>query len=284
MARWCEDKKNMEINTEVKAGFQTNHIIDLSDRLYKIILAIIGLVAVYIIGQMVYDFRALPQNYPREITVSGEGKAFTKPDIALVSLGVTTQALKSQDAVNENNSKMSEIIKAVKDLGVEDKDIQTTLYSLYPEYGTEPIYSGGLYPYPRPNNKIVGYSLNQQIQVKIRDFDKINSILDEATSKSANMLGSLQFTVDDMEKFRAEAREKAIAQAKEKAVSLFAQSGLRMGELVNIYEGGFGGCGGGICPYGLGAGGAITKDSTAPQIEPGQAEINTSVTLTYRIR
>lgn len=278
----------MEIDTKIKAGLETNHIIDLSDRLYKIILAIIGLVAVYIIGQMAYDFRALPQNFPREITVSGEGKAYAKPDIAIISLGVTTKATKSQDAVDQNNTKMNEVIMAIKKLGVEDKDIKTTLYSLNPVYGAESVpilYPDGVYSYPRPSNKITGYSLDQQVQVKIRNFENINSILDEATSKGANMAGSLQFIVDDVEKFKAEAREKAIVQAKEKAVSLFSQSGLKMGELINVYEGGFGGCGGGICPlYGLEAGGSMVKESIAPQIQQGEEQITANVSLTYRIR
>ena len=276
----------MDINTEVKAGLETNHVIDLSDRLYKIILAVIALVAVYIIGQMVYDFKALPQNYPREISVTGEGKAYAKPDIAMISLGVTTKSEKSQDAVDQNNAKMNDIINAVKELGVQDKDIQTTSYSLNPVYGNEvvPLYPDGIY-YPRQNNTIVGYSLTQQVQVKVRNLDDINEILDSATSKGANVVGSPQFIIDDIEKFKSEAREKAIQQAKEKAVTLFQQTGLKMGELISIYEGGFGGCGGGICPYGFGVGGdALVKESVAPQIQPGEEQVTASVTLVYRIK
>lgn len=276
----------MEINTntEVKTGLETNHIIDLSDRLYKIILAIIILVAIFIIGQMTYSFKNLPQNYPQQINVTGEGRVYVKPDIAVMSFGVTSQAVKSQDAVNQNNEKMNAVIEAIKGLGVQDKDMRTTLYQLNPTYGSDRAYP--IYPYPGTGNQITGYSLQQQIEVKMKDFEKINDIIDTATSKGANAVGSLQFTVDDPETARTEARAKAIEQAKEKAVSLFAQAGLKMGKLVNVYEGGFGGCGYGGCPpvaYGMGA--ALDKTaSVAPEIQPGQSEVSTMVTLTYWVR
>lgn len=270
----------MEINanTEVKAGLETNHIIDLSDRLYKIILAIIGLVAIFIIGQMVYDFKDLPQNYPQQITVTGEGKAYAKPDIAVMSFGVTTEAEKSQDAVNQNNEKMNAITQAIKALGVQDKDMRTTLYQLNPTYGSDrPV---PLYPYSVNNNHITGYSLVQQVEVKMRDFDKINEIIDTATSKGANAVGSLQFTIDDPETVRSEARAKAIKQAKEKALTLVSQAGLRIEKLVSISEGN------GPSPaplYKQGFAGTTAKES-APSIQAGQLEVDSTVTLTYRIK
>ncbi|MEK7664022.1 MAG: SIMPL domain-containing protein [Patescibacteria group bacterium] len=257
---------------------ETKRTIDISDRLYKIILAVIGLAAVFVIGQIMYDFRALPQNFPREITVTGEGKALAKPDIAMISFGVTSESKKSQDAVNQNNQKMNAIIKSIKDLGVGEKDIKTTSYNLYPVYGTErssPIY------YKVIDNNITGYRLEQQVEVKIRNFDKINEIIDSATSSGANTVGSLQFTVDDIEKVKAEARLKAIEQAKERAKTLINQAGLRIERLINISEG-YGPYPSPI--YDLGAGGAVTRESVAPQIEPGQTEINVSITLTYRIK
>jgi len=284
----------MDINTEVKAGLETNHIIDLSDRLYKIILAIIALVAVYIIGQMAYDFKALPQNYPREIYVNGEGKALVKPDIATINFGVTAEAPKSQDAVNQSNEKMSAVLKAVKDSGVEDKDIKTTYYNLSPIYGQDrsilPMGSGVssdssalYYPYPS-STKITGYRLEQQVEVKIRNLDKVNEVIDKVTTAGANNVSGPQFTVDDMEKVREEAREMAIINAKEKAKTLAKQAGLKLDKLMNVSEGYYGY----PMAYGLGGANVSEKDmaspAIAPQIEPGQTEVTINVTLTYRIK
>ena len=234
-----------------------------------LVISIVG----FLILKTVNNFQTLPQNYPQEITVSGEGKVFVKPDIATVSLGLKTEAQKSADAVNKNNEKMNAVIKAIKDLGVDEKDIKTSAYNLYQ-----------VYDYTEKGRVFKGYSLDQQISVKIRDFGKISDILDKATSGGVNTIGDLQFTVDDLEKAKSEAREKAIKQAKEKALVFINQAGLKIVKLVNISEGDFGECSLDCHTPLYGIEGVANKTSVAPQVQPGQSEINTTVYLTYRVR
>jgi uncharacterized protein YggE len=165
---------------------------------------------------------------------------------------------------------MNAVISAVKKAGVEDKDIQTTMYNLQP-----------VYDYTREGSVFKGYSLDQQVSVKIRNLDKINDVMDGATSGGATTVGSLSFTVDDMEKVKSEARIKAIEQAKQKAQDLTKQSGLRLGKLINVSEGYFGSP---TPMYGLGSANAIMdKVSVAPSIQTGQSEVTVSVSLTYQI-
>jgi len=278
------------INANVGTSLETTHTLDFSDRLYKVAIAFIAVLGVAAAGYVFYQFGALSQNAPHEINVSGEGKAYIKPDIAMVSFGVHTQKMKSQDAVNNNNEIMNAVIKSMKDLGIDGKDIQTTLYSLNPVYD----YPRILYPagsdgsgkmsapsYVSGGRVFSGYSLDQQISVKIRDFDKISDILDKATLNGANTVGNLQFTIDNPEKVMAEARAKAIEQAKEKLKNIAKQSGLKVGKLVNISEG----YNNYPRPMYAEAGGII-KDSgsVAPTIETGQQEVNSTVTLTYQVK
>jgi uncharacterized protein YggE len=282
----------METQTNLTTNVDTTHTIDLSDNLYKVMLGVLAIGTIFLLGHLFIQFRNLPQNNPHDITVSGEGRAYAKPDIATISFGAHTEAPKSQDAVNQNNAIMNKVIEEIKKLGVEDKDIQTTSYNLQPvyDYGvrTMPAVQGSAgvaisYPYPGAGTQVLrGYALDQQIQVKIRNFDNINAVLDVAGKNGANTIGSLMFTVDDMEKIKAEAREKAIKQAKEKASSMFKEAGLRGATLVNISEG-----------YGYypmyGVGGALEKASDAtpapvPNVQPGQMEIPITITLTYRVR
>lgn len=285
----------METNFNPSAP-ETKHVVGPSDRLFKLMITVVAVAGVFLAGELLYQFSALPQNQPHEISVSGEGKAYLKPDVAMVSFGVTSQAQKSQDAVNQNNTKMNAVIAAVKALGVEDKDIQTTGYNLNPVYsydrggGVMPMdaISGSApssmyYPVPGPGSPVItGYSLEQQVSVKIRNFDNINSILDKATAAGATNVGQLNFTVDNPEMARAEAREKAIKDAKEKINSIAKQSGLRVGKLVNVYEG--------YNSYPMYATGSAMKDSiapspsVAPEIQTGQMEISSSVTLTFQVR
>lgn len=249
--------------------------IDLSNRFFAlIVILVIGITASYLIAA-VYQFYTLPQNYPQQITVAGTGKFFAKPDIALVSVGVRSESTASQDAVNRGNKIMADIINAVKESGVDEKDMQTTAYNLMPNYD-----------YTEEGRIFKGYSLDQRVSVKIRDFSKISEILDKATSNGANDVGDLQFTLDNPEASKAEARTKAIEQAKERAVSLFAQSGLKMGKLINVYED-YAGCGFGGCPQPMYAMGSemMAKDaSIAPQIQSGQLEFTANVSLVYWIK
>lgn len=245
--------------------------VDVSQRLYLLIGTVVVIIAICALGQMIYQFKSLPQNMPREISVMGEAKAYAKPDIATISFGVHTQATKSQDTVNQNNEIMNKVVKSIKDSGVKDEDIQTTLYNLFP-----------LYDYTERGSVFRGYSLDQQVQVKIRDFDKINDILDKAAANGANTIGSLQFTVDDMEKVRAKAREKAIIQARDKAKSIASQSGLRIVKLVNIYENYYPGP---VPMYGMGgAGDVAVKESYAPSIQSGELRVDSTVTLVYSVK
>ena len=249
---------------------ETTHTLDLSDRLYKIAIGALVIAVLFMLGTLLYEFRSLPQNMPHEIMVSGEGKAFAKPDVATVSFGATTQNVKSQDAVTRNNQIMNNVIAAVKALGVEDKDIQTTSYNLSPWYD---YTSGG--------SVFRGYQLQQQVSVKIRNFDNISKILDAATSKGATNVGDLQFNIDDPEKVSAQARDMAIQKAKEKLDNMLRQSGLKVGKLVNISEGS-----NNNYPepmYAMGFGGKDIANAL-PSVQSGQQEIVSTITLTYQVK
>lgn len=229
-------------------------------------------VLIYFAGQMTYQFKMLDQQNMNQITVSGEGKVYAKPDIALVGLGVTTTGLTTADVITKNTDKMNAVIQAVKDQGVEEKDIQTTNYSLAP-----------LYNYTEAAGRVFqGYTLEQDLQVKIRDFDKVGDILQKAVAEGANLTSNLQFTIENPEQYRQEARTKAIEQAKQNAQNLADSSGITLGKLVNIYEN---------YAYpiysatkAVGMGGGIAESAPSPVIQPGQTEIDITVNLTYRVK
>ena len=247
-------------------------IIKFLNKAFTLAMALIIVIAIYLLGNMFYQFSSLPENAPQDFSVSGEAKAYIKPDVAVFSLGVRTEGFKSADVVSENNRKMNAIIEAIKNEGVDEKDIKTTGYNLYPQYD-----------YTEARGRVfAGYVLDQQVTVKVRNFDKISSVLDKATSSGANTVGDLQFTLDNPESARAEARENAIKQAKEKAENIAKSSGLKLLKLVNVSES----YGGYPMPL-YGMGGAVLEksdSSIAPDIQPGQQEINVTVYLTYRVK
>lgn len=249
-----------------------NKKFDFSDRMYKAAVIAVAVLVIISAFSAYVSYKTWQGDYPREITVNAQGKVYAKPDVAVAQFGVTTEGKTTQAVVKENTEKMNAVIKAVKDSGVEEKDIQTTEYSLTPQYDWTEL--GRIFK---------GYTLSQQITVKIRNFDKIGEILDATTAKGANNVGNLQFTIDDLEKIKAEARTKAVEMAKEKAKNLVRETGLSLGKITNIYEDYYSY----PQPYALeakGMGGGAETASVAPDVQAGQLEITATINLTYRIK
>lgn len=235
-------------------------------------IMVIGIL-LFFVAQSNYQAKSLEQQNVNQITVSGEGKIYAKPDVALVSLGVSTEAATVAEVTKSNTEKMNAVIEAIKALKVDEKDIQTTNYNLNP-----------LYNYTDKLGRVFqGYSLDQNIQVKIRDFTVIGDVLSKATEKGSNLVGNLQFTIDDPEQYKDQARAKAIEQAKLRAKNLSAESGVKLGKLINVFENS-------SAPYyaaydmNKGIGGGIAPMAVTPTVQPGQQEITVTINLTYQVK
>lgn len=229
-------------------------------------------ILVFFVGQMILQNRSVNLQNQNQITVSGEGKIYAKPDVALVNLGVTTQGLTVASVTTSNTDKMNAVIAAVKALKIDEKDIQTTNYNLAPQYN-----------YTQKSGQIFqGYTLEQDVQVKIRDFTKIGDVLSQATTKGANLVGDLQFTIDNPEQFKEQARAAAIAQAKANAQNLAKESGISLGKLINVIEGS------NPSPIMYNSaralGGGMVASAPVPTVQPGQQEIDITINLTYQVK
>lgn len=203
------------------------------------------------------------------ITISGEGKVQAKPDIAMVSLSVLSEATTVAAAQKDNTEKMNKIIKAMKDTGIDEKDLKTTNYSINPKY-----------QYISGKSIIIGYEVNQTLEVKIRNLDKISSVLSSGAELGANQIGGLTFTFDDSEGLKAEARKKAIENARQKAKILADDLDVDLVRIISFSES----TNEPPIPFyaerafGIGGGGET------PSIEAGQNEIAASVAITYEIQ
>lgn len=208
------------------------------------------------------------------ITVSGEAEVYAKPDLALTTFSVITEAKTVSEAMTENTGKMNAVIDSVKKQGVEDKDLKTTNFNINPRYE----WRKETEIYPQGERILVGYEVRQSLQVKIRDMEKIGKIIEDATDAGANQVGNLQFTVDEQDEIRKQARVDAIKKAKAKAEELASQLGVNLVRITNFSEGGV------IPRYyaleeSLGKGGG----GETPQIEVGENKIEVQVSITYEI-
>ena len=229
-------------------------------------------VLVFFVGQLGFQSKTLELQNADQITVSGAGKIYAKPDVATITLGLKTDGQTVKDITQTNTTIMNKILKELKDLGISDKDVQTVQYYVAPQYNwTE---KGGTVPN--------GYTVEQDVQVKIRDFDKIGDVLSIAANHGANTISGLQFTIDNPEQFKDQARAKAIAQAKANAQNLAKESGLKLGKLINVYES--------SSPYPVmynsakAVGGGVMESAPVPTVQPGQQEIDITINLTYQVK
>lgn len=219
---------------------------------------------------------------PRQISVSGEGKIAVRPDISIFTAGVLTQARMVGEAQAENARRSSAVIDFLKKEGIEEKDVKTVNYSIYPQqqfFDVPPCYTAPCPPRRPP--EIVGYEIRHTLEVKVRDLNKVDVMLAGVVDKGANEVGSVRFSVDDEEKVREEARQKAIADAKEKAQAIAKDLGVRLTRLVAFSE-----SGGMPFPVrfeALGKGGGGDFAPT-PQIEPGEQEVQSFVNVVYEFR
>lgn len=214
------------------------------------------------------------------IDVSGTGEVFAIPNIASESFTVQQKAATVNAAQKTVSAKVNEAMTFLKSSGIEEKDIQTSDYSAYPEY---------TYPTPCADRgctavnttpKLVGYTVTQTITVKVRDTEKAGAVIDGLGSIGVTGLSGPTFTVDDMDTVNAQARKMAIEDAEEKAQILARDLGVTLVRVVRFSENGNGGY-----PMPMYASKDMAMGSAAPTtaLPVGQNKYTSSVTITYEI-
>jgi len=208
----------------------------------------------------------------RTMNVAGTGQAFLVPDIAYIYVGVHTEKPSASEAMTENNSQTEKMIAALKDFGVDAKDIRTTNFSIWPMDKYDP--QSGM-----PTGEKT-YSVDNTVYVTVRELDKLGDLLDTVVEAGANTVNSIQFDVADKDEAIKSARAEAVKDAETQAQELADAAGMSLGEVqsISFYD---------SQPYpmfeGKGGGGGDLAASTVP-IQPGQLTFTVSVNVTYAIK
>lgn len=201
------------------------------------------------------------------ITVSGSGTITVVPDVARVYLGVTITKPTVKSARQAGAQAMTDIIAAVRKVGVAEADIQTTNVSLNPQYG-----SG-------PTPKVVGYQINEQIEVTVRDLDKAGDVVDGAAATGATNVNGISFELADPVKAQNDARAAAVVAARTSAQAMAGAGNVSLGAVVSITDATQ------VSPvyYGYGALKAGATADRATPVEPGTQDLTATVTVVFEI-
>ncbi len=245
------------------------------NKLFTVLLGILMVYGIIWIGARIRNdikqFQYIGKNPGADIiNIEGEGIVKATPTIATVDIGVMTEKPEVATAQTENTTKMNAILKEIKGLGVDSKDIKTTNFTVNP-----------LYDFPKGVQTLRGYQVTQSVQVKIRDLQKTGTILTMATGKGANQVSGVSFTIDDPENLKAEARTKALDSAVIKAQSIAKRLGVRLGRVVMYNE--YSANPGPTPMYAMAKEGMGGENPPTPSIEAGTNEVRVNVNIGFEI-
>jgi uncharacterized protein len=208
---------------------------------------------------------------PRLLTVGGDGEVKAKPDQAVLTAGVVSQAKTAADALAANSRKMNQVFATLKRFGIPDKSIQTSDFSVSPQY---PDYNS------KEPRRITGYEVSNTVTVTVDDLDRLGPALDALVASGANSLGGIGFSVRDEKPLEAAAREAAVKDAIAKAEALARAAGVTLGPIVSINEGEVPA----PMPMRRMMAAAPMAAAAPPPVAAGEESVTANVTVTWEIR
>jgi uncharacterized protein YggE len=171
---------------------------------------------------------AADDKMPRTISLTGHGEVRQAPDIAIVSIGVLSQAPAADEALAANTAAMQAAFAALKTAGIEDKDIQTANFMVQPRYDYN---NEGRAP------KLVGYDVSNTVSVTVRKLEALGAMLDRVVAAGSNQINGIQFDVSSPDAALDAARKLAVADARRKAEIYAAAGNVVLGDIIAISEG-----------------------------------------------
>jgi uncharacterized protein YggE len=183
--------------------------------------------ALALLASPVLSLPALAQDMPRQITVTGEGSISAAPDLAWVNVGVSERAATAAEAVAQMSAGMAAVMAQLAAAGVAPADIQTGQLSLYPNYDDRSYESAP---------EVSGYTASIAVDVRVRDLDRVGTILDAVVADGANTFGGIRFDLADSSTAFADARRDAVADGRAKAELYADAAGVTLGNLVTLSE------------------------------------------------
>lgn len=275
---------------------------DSKNKMFKWGASALFFLSIFLVTEILIDLKKMPsvgnEVYPQStIQVSGSGEVYAVPDIATFSFSVTETAKTVKEAQEKSEVKISKALSVIREAGVEDKDIMTTGYNVYPKYEWQDAIcakpenllidsysSTRATVYCPPGKQILtGYEVSQSVMIKVRDTQKAGDLVTQVGAVEVSNISGLQFVVDNRDQYVAQAREEAIKEAKAKAKILAKQLGVRLGKVMYYNENGY--------PiyeaYGKGGGVDMAVSSAAPrtvELPEGEAKITSDITITYEIK
>jgi uncharacterized protein len=205
--------------------------------------------------------------YRGGIAVQGVGVVSARPDMAVIQAGVTSQATTAKAALAAHKQVMTVLLAALENFGINDSDIQSQQVNLHPVYPRRTQNEAA----PAPT----AFRASGNARVRLREVDRLGSLLDIMTAAGVNNLSGLRFAIAKPEPLQDQARVRAMREARRRAELYAAEAGVKLGAVMRIREGG-------DRPQAPEFR-ALTASSSSSAIAPGETEIRATVSVVYAI-
>jgi uncharacterized protein len=233
----------------------------------------IGLVAILILSVFLAACGTaaaqVPEDQERTVSVNGSAQVSLTPDIAYITIGVTTENADAATAVENNNAQVQNVINTLTALGIAEEDILTNNFSIYPT----PVFT------PEGQQRDTTFTVTNTVFVTLRDLDQVGEILGGVVEAGANQITGIQFDVADKTAALTEARRLAVENSRILAEELAEAAGVNLGQVRSISL--------------LGSNYPVpvtlqrevaAMDVGAVPISTGQLTVNVDVNVVYEIR
>ncbi len=251
---------------------------------YVYALVILGVLVSSIIFYAVVIKPSEDSDTSNTYSVQGTASRKVTPDSAVVTIGTIMEDTNIINLQNKANEKVNLALKDIKALGIKEEDIETNNYTVEPDYDKD-------------NEKITGYSINVALKITIKNTkpedNAISNVIAKATSAGLNEVRNLTYFIEDEEKILNDLKLEAIDDAKGKANDQADKAGLKLGKIKNIQESGYypyynssyGNKAVDMAESSAGSGTpSVPNTVTRIQMQPGQFELKSAVTLYYEIK
>jgi uncharacterized protein YggE len=185
---------------------------------------ILGLAVAMTLPSIAQEPSPSPEPAPdRTVTTTGVAIVRSAPDEALVTLGVHTDAETADEAMDENATRMSDVILALLDAGLAEDQLATATLSLWPRWTSD-------------GQVVTGFAAENQVTVTVRDLERVGTIIDLAVDAGANLTSGISFRMSEANPAGDRALTEAVEDARRKAELLATAGGAQLGAVVTITE------------------------------------------------
>jgi uncharacterized protein YggE len=212
------------------------------------------------------------------LSVRGEARLMVPPDQVSVTLAVATEAKKTHKAIADNSKKMNAVIKALKSLGLTDKDYKTQHFQVQPLWSSRPKGAGSQW---HPN--IIAYRVNNRLHVTMRQLDQVGDLIASATAAGANQINAVYFGLSNPRAYREQAITQAMHNAQQDALVLVAASGNHIARIISLRLDNAAVSNGHFATKRHRMMAVSAEAASVPPIEAGDITVTASVSVTYEL-